>query len=189
LETRRQARQRTDDLAELFLERWNVELDQQGVAFSRERSSFGPSSPSALAKQVADGLFVVDNDMQVRACHGHIAVPCGSANLCQRTSARESVANERVSSVVDGQRLDAFRAEHPTRRQEPPADGVTLKRLTAAVGLDRADERISSARTSRGLNAHPVTRFGRLGKSGRPGERHIAQLYRQYCSSLTCQPA
>jgi hypothetical protein len=32
-------------------------------------------------KQVANGLFVVDDDMQVSARHRHIAVACGGANL------------------------------------------------------------------------------------------------------------
>lgn len=67
---------------------------------------------------------------------------CG---LGQRTSSRERVADERVPSVMDGQGSDGFRAEHPTCRQEPSADGVALKRLAATVGLHRARKQIGAA--------------------------------------------
>jgi hypothetical protein len=101
---------------------------------------------SVLTKQVADGLFVVDNHMEVRARHSHIAVACGRADLGQGTSAREGVGDECVAAVMDGQGSDALHAKHPTRRQEPPANGMALKRFSAAVGLDRADEWVCTTR-------------------------------------------
>lgn len=65
-----------------------------------------------------------------------------------RTSASErppASAWLTVPSVVNRQRLHSLRTEHPARGQKPPADGVTLKRLAAEVGLDGADERIAPA--------------------------------------------
>jgi hypothetical protein len=61
-----------------------------------EEISRSGSPPSALTEKVADDLFVIDDDMQVRARHGHITVARGRPDLGQRTSAREGVADERV---------------------------------------------------------------------------------------------
>ena len=52
------------------------------------------------------------------------------------TSARERVAAECVTPMVDRQRTQACQPQDLARRQEPPPDCSTLERFAAAMGLD-----------------------------------------------------
>jgi hypothetical protein len=57
--------------------------------------------------------------MQIPARDTHIGVPCGIANLGQRASARQVVADKRVPAVVDGESSQPLRAEYAARGPEP----------------------------------------------------------------------
>jgi hypothetical protein len=43
---------------------------------------------------VADRLFVIDDNVEVRARHGYVALVCDLPGLGQRTPARERMADE-----------------------------------------------------------------------------------------------
>src|ERR1019366_9497688 len=69
------------------------------------------------------------------------------------------MANERVAPMVDRQRARTSEAEDLARRQQPTRDRGTLERLTMAVGLDRADERIATTSTMVATGDGPRAHF------------------------------
>ena len=72
--------------------------------------------------------------MQVRAGDSNVRVASGGSDFCQRPSARQSVANERVPTVVNGERPQPLTAQNLAGRQESAADGMALQCLPAANG-------------------------------------------------------
>jgi hypothetical protein len=62
--------------------------------------------------------------MQVDASDAHIRVTGGVTNLSQIAPASQCVANKRVSAVMNGESLKAFRSKHFAPGAETLAKGV-----------------------------------------------------------------
>lgn len=108
------------------------------------RTRAWPMSWRPACEQAAYLPFVVNYDVQVRACGQQACVPSRHADLRQRPPTSKGVADERVASVVDAERSQALAAQDSARRP----NGMTrprlrqLERPPSLVG--RASQRRSS---------------------------------------------
>jgi hypothetical protein len=59
---------------------------------------------------------ILNGHMQIGRRDADVRVACRVPNLGQRPSTSQRVRNERVPAVVDRQRLQPLRPEHPARR-------------------------------------------------------------------------